>query len=446
MPESLLVDDKIPEEVVQCKKCKLTSILPELFYRQTCPRCLSKNTLRNSKLLYSAILLIFLGDLLINGFTLNFSERLSHMWAALFVLSIFFVFCHELCHALAAKLLGGTVFSIEVGIGSELFHRWFNNVLFRIRVLPVSGFCYAGFRSLHYIRIKYAIFTTAGLMFHLITVVTLLIIRRQSIIFSTLIYDLINLTIWLNAMIFVVNFIPRKYVTSVGRINNDGKTLLELLQGKLTPNKIVQGFYVNSARFAFQRNDFEALEKTATVAVDMLPDNAFTKNLSLYLLLHHRRIDEARLGWEQIIDNELDTIEERAIHSIMYNNLAWCELLGSRDSGDIELAYEHAEIAYSMTPWISEMAGTFGAANAVAGNYDQGIQLAEEALSELRRLKPPQWEKYQAIHLATIALAHFKQNNFEQVKEFLAKAIELDDDDMWVEQVAVEINSQPLIQ
>jgi hypothetical protein len=75
---------------------------------------------------------------------------------------------HELLHAVTARLLGGEVLAIFVGMGPPLWQRTWRDLTLSLRRYLIMGFCALGFVDNHRIRLRYGLSVAAPLVGHLL--------------------------------------------------------------------------------------------------------------------------------------------------------------------------------------------------------------------------------------------------------------------------------------
>ncbi len=428
---------------ITCTTCKLTSTLPDLFNKGRCPRCTSEASNRLVKALYLVSAFLIFVDLLVNGFQFDIANRTSQQLLVYFLLTNVVILLHELSHALAAWALGGTVFGIHLGSGTQLAKKWFKKRFISFGAIPSGGFCYAGFDKSAFSRLRYAIFISAGMLFH--TVMLLIFLPRFGS-FETMTQNIFALIIIVaNGVMLVSSLIPRRAALAGRMVSTDGKQLLDLIRGKTNDDAYIEGYYFWAGWHAFTRNDIASASEHTSLGMSLFPDSELLNNIHFLLLLEKDQLAEARelvlsrLQSDGIVNNPTNPMK-----AILSNNYAWTELLHQPTEDSLTIAHDHAAQAYEMVPWDSSITGTLGATKTMLGQWEEGAKLAQTALDAIVRAKADFWQFRAGSQYATLALAHFKMGNFEASESYFSQSKVLEPDGVWGRLVSAEIKNSPL--
>ncbi len=427
-------------ETVTCARCGCTSTLPQYFQKSwnkkhNCPACAIKNDVRNNKILFALLGIYLIVDLVIDGARFGWLSWQAWSVVGLIVVTVFSLVSHELSHALAAKLLGGRVFGIQFGIGRQLLRRWFNDFFLGIGMLPVSGVCFAGFPTNKLLRVRYAIYISAGLLFHgVILLVAIRLFRAGSSL------PFLMTLIVINGLLFFFNALPLNVTTAVGPTGSDGMLLWRLATGKLARRDLKANYYRMAASFAYQQENIEQLKRYIQEGLLLDPSDEFLENLRVYLLLNEEdRLEEAYIAWKLIVESERSETAEPLHQAIFYNNYAWATMMHRPEADSLQVARDYAEKAYQMTPWIQVIKGTLAAVMVEQGEHLKGAEWALEVAKVVEDEVSPARDKNIAANLATAALGYFRMGGRETAVQYLSQAKALTSDDRTVKKAIAEI-------
>lgn len=431
----------VPEiETAICDRCGCTSTLPQLFRKswgkQYCPACTIKRTILSTQLLFLVLGILLLLDLLNDGAIYGWLSWQAWSLPIGILIVALTLTLHELSHALMAKLLGGRVFGIQLGMGRQLFRRWFDDFYLSISLFPVSGVCFAGFPTNERLRLRYALYISGGLLFH--TVVLLIAIPLLMRTGNR--YPFLDWIIILNGLSLFFNLLPRTVITAAGQSGSDGMLLWRLLTGKLTTNELKRSYYRLAAFFAFQQERTDKVAIYVQEGLQLNPADDVLENLRVFLLLkQENKLEEAYTVWKNIVESEeLETMHVLQ-QAIYFNNYAWATLMHQPTPNSLHIAREYAEKAYQMAPWISVLKGTLAAVLVEQGEYQQGVEWALAVAKESEAEQSPSRDDNVASNLATAALGYYRMGDRETAVHHLQQAIALAPDELTVKKASAEI-------
>jgi hypothetical protein len=437
--------DRTPNEetsvpMITCTRCGCESTLPNLFLKswikRYCPACAVKIEIRNTKILFGFLGALILFDMLRNGMDYGFTSWEAWSTISIILISTLSLIGHELSHALSARLLGGCVFGLHFGIGRQIMRRWIKKLYLGISLFPVSGLCYAGFPTTKWLRLRYLIYVSAGLLFHL------------SIIFITFIligitgnqYPFLVPTFLLNGLMFIFNALPRTVTTVAGKTGSDGKRIWELITGKLSLKELQQTYYRLGASFAYQQEQIGEASQFIREGLALFPGDDFLENLRVFFLLKEGdKLEEAYTAWKTVVESKAIDAAHVLQQAVYYNNYAWTTLMHFPTSDSLQIAHRYAEKAYAMAPWVPFIKGTLAAVYVEQGQYEKGTQWALSVAKEVEEDTSPGRDEHIAANLATAALGSFRMGDQETAVCYLRQALTLAPDELTVKKVVAEM-------
>ncbi len=427
-------------QTATCDRCGCTSTLPQLFRKswgkQYCPACTIKRTILSNQILFLVLGILLVLDLLHDGAIYGgLSWQAWSLPIGILIVALTLTL-HELSHALMAKLLGGRVFGIQLGMGRQLFRRWFDNFYLSVSLFPVSGVCFAGFPTNEKLRLRYAIYISGGLLFH----AAVLLIAIPLLMRTGNRYPFLDWIIVLNGLTLFFNLLPRTVITAAGQSGSDGMLLWRLLTGKLTANELKRSYYRLAAFFAYQQERIDQVAVYIREGLLLDPSDDILENLRVFLLLkQENKLEEAYTVWKNMVESEeLETMHVLQ-QALYYNNYAWATLMHQPTPDSLQIAREYAEKAYQMAPWISVLKGTLAAVLVEQGEYQQGVEWALAVAKESEAEQSPSRDDNVASNLATAALGYYRLGDQETAVHHLQQAIALAPDELTVKKASAEI-------
>lgn len=427
-------------ETATCNQCSCTSTLPELFrkswQKRYCPACALKIEVRNTKILFVFLGIFLVLELVWDGLLYGLASWETWSLMSILLISTLSLVLHELSHALVAWLLSGHVFGIHIGLGKQLFRGWLGNFYLGVSLFPVSGLCYAGFPTEKRLRLRYAIYISGGLLFHLVVLlISIPLLMRTGNRFPWLDWVII-----INGLILLLNAWPRNIMTAAGRSGSDGMLIWRLLTGKLTAKELRQTYYRIAAYFAYLQEQPEQVGKYVSEGLKIDPTDGFLENLRVFhLLKDENRLEDAYTAWKAIVESEAINAENGLQRAVYFNNYAWTALMHQPDHDSLQTARHFAEEAYSMAPWSPVIKGTLAAVFVEQGEYQQGIEWALAVAKEAENESSLSQNENIASNLATAALGYARLGDNQLAAHLLQKAVSLAPEELMVQKAKREI-------
>jgi tetratricopeptide (TPR) repeat protein len=415
------------------------STLPQLFRKSAgkkyCPACAINVEVRNAKIIFGLAGVILVRDLLIDGPVYGWASWQAWSLPLDILIIVLSLVLHELSHALVAKLLGGRVFGIQIGIGRQILRYWFNDFYLGLSLLPVSGVCFAGFPTNKNLRLRYALYISGGLFFHVLT----LAIAIPLLLRTGNRFPFLDWIIVLNGLMLFINVLPRTLTTAAGQSGSDGMLLWRLLTGKLSQHELRRGYYHLAAHFAYQQGRTKQVARYIREGLSLDPSDEVLENLRVYLLLKENKLEEAYTFWKNIVES--DAIEAAHVlqQAIFYNNYAWSTLMYRPTPDSLQIAREYAEKAYQMAPWILTLKGTLAAVFVEQGDYQKGVEWALSVAKESEEMPSPTRDDNIGANLATAALGYFYLGERETAMHYLQQATALAPNELAIQKAAATI-------
>jgi len=436
----------IPDiETATCGRCGCTSTLPQLFRKswgnRYCPACAIKIELRNVKILFGVLGILLVLDLINDGATYGWLSWEAWSLPIGILIVALTLALHELSHALAAKLLGGRVFGIQLGLGRQIFKHWFDDFYLSISPFPVSGLCFAGFPTHEKLRLRYAIYVSAGLFFHAVTLwIAIPLLMRTGNRFPFL-----DEIIILNGLMLFFNLLPRTVTTAAGQSGTDGMLLWRLLTSKLTAHDLRRNYYRLATFFAYQQENIMKVNEYIRLGLLLDPTDEVLENFRVFMLLkQENKLEEAYTVWKNIVESETIKTVPDLQQAVYYNNYAWTTLMHQPTLNSLQIAREYAEKAYQMAPWIPSLKGTLAAVLVEQGEYQKGIEWALAVAKESEADQSPSRDESVAANLATAALGYFRLGKQETAVRTLQKAIALAPEELTVKKATAEVQASTM--
>lgn len=344
---------------------------------------------------------------------------------------------HELSHALAAQLVGGKVFGIQLGIGRQLLRRWFGGFYLGISQFPVSGLCFAAFPTNERLRLRYTVYVGSGLVFHALAIWGAVFLR-QNIGYP---HPILNWIITANSFLLLVNAFPYMATTAVGQSGSDGMMLWHLLTGKLNTQNLRHNYYRLATFFAHEQGKMDQASAYIHAGLAANPDDEMLENFRVFLLLRQEnKIADAQSAWKSLLESDsFDSIPDLQ-KALVHNNYAWATLMDQPPKDGVQIAREHAEKAYQMAPWVASFKGTLAAVLIEQGEHQKGIELALAAAKEHEEASfSSDQNENLAENLATAALGYFRLGEQETAVRYLQQALAITTEGQAVKKAAAEI-------
>jgi tetratricopeptide (TPR) repeat protein len=325
---------------------------------------------------------------------------------------------HEVGHALAARAVGFRVFRIMVGAGHISLKKWVGGTLLDFRPLPVGGATLVGPGSPGQLGAKlFLIFLAGPLVNGLLVAVALLWTTPKDLSPAKCgssmqpMFDFIAA----NALLIIINLIPRKVRTPQGDVDSDG---LGLLRAFAIPQErreeMLSSTFALEGWVCLEQSRYTEALAWYEKGLKEHPASAVLRNDRAVALFNLRRFEEAR---EAFLDLLRNPALKPVVRAFALNNVAAADiyLLPAR-SDLLEEADRYSGEALRKMGWMAIFQGTRGAVLIELGRVDEGLALARKAFegSETARVR--------AIVACTLAIGLHAKGKNDEAKEQLAIA------------------------
>ncbi len=340
---------------------------------------------------------------------------------ALFVvLTVVLIAVHELCHALAARVLRYHVPRITLGIGRQVARFSVGATLIQICMIPVVGLTFIVPRSDGFRRLRGWLITAAGPALHIAIGFALLPVARDAsgwrwdvlLRESDVVLTLFAANVWL----LVINLLPIK----TQHCASDGLSLILRLFAKLPP-------YEEEAVRLYSFRGYAALEEGRYADARAVFDEGLRVRPEDWLLRHDRAVAMTKLGEYVAARADYEALLEHPdvpapARPFIQNNIAWCVVMADHRDSELDLADSLSREAHEAMPTVPSLLGTRGAVLALRGKLDDALSLLRKAFD----LHATPLDR--ASNAAWISYVHAQQGNPKRSAQSLALARELDPD------------------
>ncbi|HEX3046885.1 MAG TPA: site-2 protease family protein [Bacillota bacterium] len=413
----------------QCKTCGYSAPEAEIFrnqknvwgrvhtYCQICADSVTSRTFKQ-KMFFSfcsafAVSLYFLYD-----FFKSIWLPLSLVLIPAFI--IVAVIFHEIGHALVSRILGLNVHFVIIGSGKPWFKFKLGKTEIDFRSQPFSGFTGPAFTSIKGARYKRFLISGAGPFMNLVLVIFPFFLEIKEFIWWISFWNPylpLQMFMLVNLYSFIMAMWPRIHNTPLGRMPNDGKSLLMIptmsqstIESWLTVN------YTLEAKKLREVGDFQAAEQVVREGLERFPDNPTNLNDLALIYLETSRYPEALKILHGLMKRE-DV--DPSLVNIFANNIAWIDLL-TGDPGLLDEADRLSEEAYRFHPRVPTVMSTRGWVLVTRGHLEDGIFILQMAFERAHDLID------KAPIACCLAMGEAKLGHLEQAKLYLYLAKKMD--------------------
>ena len=423
---------------VQCSICGCQSPLFTYFVLDKegnwhCPRCQARHAEHKQRLSYLMILIAYglalalFGPLALRGDAAAASIGVNLLLYLLFLSLL--VPLHELAHAAGAWAMRGVVFALYFGYGWGMRQRRIGSLVIGAQLLPLMGLCVAGFPDLRRILGRTAVYIAAPLVMHTLLLLALLP-GFQPI-------RLVTAPAWLevfvivNALVLVLNLLPRLAAAGAVPVASDGLHLWRLARRQIKPEDLHTSYFLLAMIYAYQADDYQGAAQASRAGLALYPDQPHLRNGLAASLLNQNDYAAARPVLEELLAAGDDLSHD--VRALTWNNLAYLTVEQGATGPALDQALDYARQAYDFIPWIPEIRGTLGAVLAVQGE-------AAEGLLHLRAVYPDlASDASRSRNLSYQALAQWQQGNVAAAQDLLRRANQLDPDNSTAQRVQAQL-------
>ncbi|HTQ49488.1 MAG TPA: site-2 protease family protein, partial [Candidatus Acidoferrales bacterium] len=376
--------------VLRCDRCGATTNIAEGFFKEPksfntstltlCPACWQKHKASLYKnLLFFRLAIGLFGILFVYLWP---KEIIGWVWLNIFIFDVALILSilpHELGHAFTAKWLGWRVFRIFIGHGRTVFKVKLLGFDTEFHILPFGGMVIEAPREIAHFHAKHFAIVVAGPLTNSILMAASFAAMGGSLAgFEAITRQLLPLQIFFiaNLLIVMENLWPRQIATAFGKSPSDGKQLLEAL--KMDPGRALKrhaaGFIWESV-LCQETKQFAEAQSWLERGLKMYPDDLTLLTSFGNNLLSLARFTEAREFFLKIVPR---TDQDRFLHSILLNNIAYADaLIGGREL--LAEADQYSNEAMKNLSWMPSIKGTRGTVLSELGRLDEAIPLLQEA-------------------------------------------------------------------
>jgi hypothetical protein len=289
---------------------------------------------------------------------------------------------HELGHALAAHALGFRVYSVTAGVGPRLVERTVRGVRFRVHAYPFGGYTVYAPRERRFFRLRHFLAVAAGPAVNGLFVAGAVLLSRDLDVTSVRSEPRPALAfLAANALILVLNLLPRMHTSAAGLGPNDGMQLLKVpFAPESGVTELLAARYCFEAQLCRERESLLEARAWAERGLEALPGAPllhFDLGFTLVLL---GDCEGARR--EFLVAAEAPDVAP-AFRAGVLNNIAWVDVVtGPNDRLDeADLMSQEALRTLGFSP---AHKGTRGAVLIAMGRAEEGLVLLRDALLKTR--------------------------------------------------------------
>ena len=417
----------------KCKKCQRETELEDCFHAvrgnfgsrnfQLCPQCHERREAREG--FGGFLLTLAVTPIIVWGALLMPDKPITMVIAnaCLFFLVIGFplILLHELGHAIASKLCGFTIHSIQIGGGPRVASFKTGEVRWSLHALATIGLCSMAPASTEHFRKRFAVVIAAGPLVNLAILLSMLAITPATQFFSwkpiTTGISIPWILFWSNLLIFYRNILPRKIKSPQGVFSSDGKQLLRLLtdRQKLQDETHAAFFQIKCIQ-ALEAEDIVAAKNWAEEACTLYPDDATSLLFFSHVLFEHEDYAGVREALLPLLDR---TDLQPLVLGTAKNNIAYAAAL-RRDPDYYSEADTLSAEAVEQTDSSPAVLGTRGAVLYRLGRAEEAERLFESAHDGTAD------RKRRAAQLCWLALSQIDQQKFQAAQSAFDQAKEFD--------------------
>lgn len=300
--------------------------------------------------------------------------------AILFPTGFLAILAHEIGHVLAALAVGRRATSLVIGSGRLLCAWYLGGLRIELRPFPASGRATAHPRGSEETRWRQAAFILGGVAANAAVAIgcwALLHFAGDGM--GRYGRALIQLTMWVQAVIAVLNLVPYTVQAGRQRLPSDGKRLLTIIRGREPATSTIVAHAIGEASLLIASHRYAQAHPLLARAAAAAPDSALLLGLHLGVMGEVGDKVEA-LAWFADQRSLAEKDESGLGHAVLYSAAAWIAL----ETGNPALtavARSYAETAIAATKLRpAELDGIHASALIEDGDTTRGIPLAWDAI------------------------------------------------------------------
>lgn len=418
---------------VRCKRCGRFSVLPSFKgygsgHREICPRCYTTARTGRARFWWLwFVALIPIGLCFFGVLRMPWRTVVPAILNQILLLLVAYAMIppHELAHAVTAWALGGRVYEIRIGVGPLVWERQIKGTIVSLRRYPAGGFTMLAFPRRERIQLRTLAATAAGVALSGLIVLAL----RPYYDPGSLVWDvaIVESLVIVNAILLLLNLIPRKLSLGWTQTYTDGGHILRILMGKSSAELHHLRYFLLEGQYAIKRRDFEYAVAVCRQGLRRYPDNAMLLNMLAVARLEAGETAQAGAlfveiltAWEADVDGAALGVGEHQrelLRAILLNNVAAAIVGGDVSASELRLAHEKSLHAYEIAPWHPAIESTWGSILVRLGFARQGLAYLSAALTGQE-----EDERSRAGTLAFMALAHHHLGHVDESAAHLSEA------------------------
>jgi Tfp pilus assembly protein PilF len=344
---------------------------------------------------------------------------LFHLVFAVALLSPLSVMIHELAHALAGKLCGFRVFSVEFGWqGKSLIHTRIGETRWILRWFPSGGICRLAPRSRDGLRLKTFIVVAAGPLSNLFILALVACHVSWDTLWSvTPLFAGFHpwyLLFWVNVSLLYRALFPKRHTSPLNPgLSSDGLQMWLLLKNDPTLlEETHKAYYVMQVAYEMEQKRIAEAEALLAEGQRLYPDDVLLQVVKGSLDYQKGELPKAIEGLQGALKN-LD--DQSPYAHLLRNNLAYfIAVVG--DPARLSEAETLSREALAACPGVGAFLGTRGAVLVRLTKNEEGLEFLWKSLKD-----SPDSES-QGENLTWMALAHFQLGQREKAGELLRRA------------------------
>jgi len=340
---------------------------------------------------------------------------------------------HELGHALIARAVGWRVFKLVVGYGPLLYKRSFLDGTLEIHAHPWGGYTIPTAPDVKHFRLRKMITTAAGPLFNGLLILAVLPWMSLPNPFAGFLssWNPLGGFVLANLWALILSLFPWRFSTTIGVQESDGLAILR--SPFMTDDQVRTGAAVHflvQGHSSLEVKDFAAAAGWYEEGLKLYPESLPLRNDFGVLLIRRREYERARKELSPILTQ--DQVEP-SVKGLVYNNIAYCDLLLDRPDL-VDEALRYSEEAMKLVGWNPPVRGTRATALVLGGRVDEGMALAKEMID---RNTEPERKSFNALALA---LGYKARGNVAEGRTFVEMAEKLDPECLFLPRVRREFS------
>jgi hypothetical protein len=327
---------------------------------------------------------------------------------------------HEIGHAVAGRLAGIRVFSIEIGKGRIVYEFLFGGIRWRIRCITFGGLTYSVPCTPDFFRLKRFVMVLGGPLANvIILIISIKLLSLDEIIESTPFTGFVPMLLLAlsNFLLLPFSLWPHTIKTAAGNIPNDALNLWKTL--RMTNDQIRETLavrYLYEAEECRLQKHYPEASKWIADGLHHFPGNILLKISGANILSLRRKYSEALRAYALLVGRNK---KHENLDSLLLNNIAYMYLLIGKPEFLVK-ADKCSRLALDRLPWVVYYKGTRGSVLVELCKYDEGLKLLHEAM----RAHPE--KSGQALNACYIGIAEARRGNLAESRNYFAVARKLD--------------------